>query len=305
MAESWGLRRSEVRLSGWAGVCLVLVCAAALLAAPASASPSAAPRATPERPLPLPAAFRLSATNGYVLDVIALPPRGGRSGSLLIYTNAGGRGVRYRAPATVTETSMQSDLGELGEISVTFHRTNQATSVPCGKEKIRFDSGQYEGRIVFHGEEGYTSAEVTSVPGSVDFYAAAVCGGSFLESGPTGRARGAALLVRNPGLGPELSVSKRRPGAAALISARMSEYSNGIAIQRFTTLRVPGTAFRYDRRLRTATVRPPAPFAGSARFDLGKKAGRRWSGDLTVDMPGRGGVPLTGPALRAILVPSG
>lgn len=85
----------------------------------------------------------------------------------------------------------------------------------------------------------------------------------------------------------------------------MSEYSSGISIQRFTSQWVPGVAFRYDRRLRTATVRPPAPFAGSAKFDLGKKAGQRWSGDLTVDMPGRAGVPLTGPALRATLSPSG
>lgn len=67
---------------------------------------------------------------------------------------------------------------------------------------------------------------------------------------------------------------------------------------------MPGGDFTYDRRLRTATVHPPAPFAGSARFDLGKKAGQRWGGDLTVDLPGRAGVPLTGPALRATLVPS-
>jgi hypothetical protein len=47
-----------------------------------------------------------------------------------------------------------------------------------------------------------------------------------------------------------------------------------------------------------------APFAGSARFDLEAKAGRRWSGDLTVDMPGRADVSLTGPPLRASLSPS-
>lgn len=68
---------------------------------------------------------------------------------------------------------------------------------------------------------------------------------------------------------------------------------------------VPAAAFRYERRLRTAAVGPPAPFAGSAKFDLGKKADQRWSRDLTVDMPARTGVPLTGRALRATLSPSG
>lgn len=305
MIELYELRRSGTRLLAVSGVCLALVCALALVASPSLASSSAQPRVAPERPLPIPGAFRLSASNGYTLDVIAVPPRAGRTASLLIYAYKRGRGVRYVAPATVTETSMQSDLGELGEISVSFHRSNQATSVPCGKEAIRFDSGRYEGKIDFHGEEGYTSVEATSVPGNIDYLLSGLCSEGFIEGGSDERAPGAALYIRNPGLGPELSVRKRRPGAAALITASMSEYSNGISIQRFTSQWVPGVAFRYDRRLRTATVRPPAPFAGSARFDLGKKAGQRWSGDLTIDMPGRAGVPLTGPALRATLSPSG
>jgi hypothetical protein len=276
------------------------------MSAPALAPLSAQPRVAPKA-LPVPGGFRFSASNGYTFDVVAVPPRAGRSGYLLIFVYARGKGVRYVAPATVTETSMQSDLGDLGEISVNFHRTNQATSVPCGKEKIRFDSGRYEGRISFLGEEGYTSVEATSVPGSIDYLLSGFCGEGVIESvvgGSPNRAPGAALYVRNPGLGPELSVRKRRPGAAALISASMSEYSNGISIQRYTSQWTPAAAFRYDRRLRTATLRPPAPFAGSARFDRGKKAGQRWSGDLTVDMPGRSGVPLTAPALRAALLPS-
>lgn len=101
-----------------------------------------------------------------------------------------------------------------------------------------------------------------------------------------------------------MSVSKSRPDAAARISVGVSEYNGGIAIERYTGLRMSSGCFTFDRRLRTATVRPPAPFAGVASFDRGKKAGQRWSGDLTVDMPGRANVPLTGTVLRAFLVPS-
>jgi hypothetical protein len=66
---------------------------------------------------------------------------------------------------------------------------------------------------------------------------------------------------------------------------------------------MPGRDFSYDSRLRLALVTPPGPFSGTARFDGAAKGGQRWSGDLSVDMPGRSDVPLTGPLLRASLSP--
>jgi hypothetical protein len=292
------------RLSHLAIFC-ALLCVAMLAAGPAIGSAPAQFRAAAKGPLPVPGAFRLAASNGYIFDVVGIPPRGERSGVLLINVSAKGKSVAYRAPAVVTETSIKSNLGELGEISVTFHRSNRAATVPCGERAIRFDSGNYEGTIDFHGEEGYTTVEATTVPGNIDHWIAeGLCDEGFSE-GFSGPPRGAALSVRNPALGPEMNISKREPDAAALIAAWVSEYSNGISIERFTSLWMPGVGFTYDRHLRTATVRPPAPFTGSARFDLRKKGGQRWSGDLTVDLPGRADVPLTGTSLRAALIPAG
>jgi hypothetical protein len=274
---------------------------------PATASTASQRAVVAKDQLLIPGAFRLSGSNGYTLYVIGLGSREGEAGSVLIFAFAKGKGASYRAPATVTETAIQADLGELGEISVSFHRTGLPTSVPCGKRTIRFDSGLYEGRIAFDGEEGYTSAEATSVPGNIDYFLAGceegVISETFFGGGPSRRLPGAALFVRNPGLGPELSVTKMRAGAAASVEAWTREFANGISIERYASLRVPSGAFKYDRRLRTATLRPPAPFTGSAHFDLAKKAGRRWSGSLAVDLPGRAGLPLTGPSLRATLSP--
>lgn len=284
---------------------LALSCAVALAAGSAKAAPPVKFRAPGDQPLPVPGAFRMPASNGYTLYVVAFPGRTDRSGGVMIFAYKKGNSVTYRAPATITETSIQADLKELGEISVTFRRSNRAASVPCGEEEIRFDSGKYEGTVDFHGEEGYTTVEATTVPGNVEFWLAGLCGEPFLEGSSGGRRRGAALNVRNPALGPEMSVSKRRPGAAAQIAAWVSEYKDGISIRRFTSLQMPGDGFTFDRRLRTAVVRPPAPFAGSARFDLSKKAGQRWSGDLVVDLAGRPDVPLTSPLLRASLSPAG
>ena len=282
---------------------VALLCAGALapgVAAARAASPSSPPAATS---LLVPDAFRLHATNGYTLYVVGEPSPGGGPGAVRLIVYAKGREVTYQAPATVTETSISANLGALGEISVVFQRSGQAASAPCGKRSIRFDSGSWVGTIVFHGENDYASAEAASAPGNIDWFRSVSCGLSF-SSGSSGPRKGAELFVRNPGLGPQLSVHKRRPGGAALITARLSEYSDEISIERVTSAVIPGRDFAYDRRLRTATVTPPAPFSGAARFDLGRKAGRRWSGDLTVEMPGRADVPLTGPLLRATLSPS-
>jgi len=264
---------------------------------------SGSPGSAPANRLPIPPGFRLKASNGYTLYVSALGFTR-RLETVLLTVGKKGQEASYEVPATVTETSIRADLGALGEISVEFQRSDKAAVVHCGKEPIRFDSGSWTGTIDFHGEEGFTDVEATSAPGYVEGAALGpFCGGGVV-GGSSERARGAALYVRNPGLGPQLSVYKHRPGAAALIIAYLSEWDDGIRIDRSTGEWMPGRDFAYTPDLRTATVAPPGPFSGSARFDLGEKAGRRWRGDLTVDMPGRADVPLTGPLLRAELDPS-
>jgi hypothetical protein len=273
------------------------------VSATATAAASTLPwaRASAKGELPIPGAFRLQASNGYTLTVLGLAPPGGASSRMMLIMSGTNRAVTYIAPATVTETSIEANLGALGEISVTFRRSGKPATARCGERQVSFDSGLYEGKIAFHGEEGYADAEATSVPGNLDFYLQELCG-EFV-SGGGGPRRGAQLNIRNPGLGPELFVANRKPGAA-FIEANVSEYVSGIRIDRYTRLVMPEGCFLYDNKLRTASLRPPAPFAGSARFDRGKKAAQRWSGDLTVDMPGHSGVPLTGGALRATLTPS-
>ncbi len=295
-----------VRAAGLHRLLAPIAVAMLLLCVPALAAGASALKSPPasEAPLLIPGAFRLPATNGFSLYVLAEPAWAGRSTTLLIYATAKGKGVRYSVPATVTETSMQADLGALGRISVTFHPTNQAKTVTCGKRVIPYDSGRWEGEIRFQGEEGYASVEATAVPGNLDYVRAEICE-VFWSGAGNGPRPGAELFLRNPGLGPGLAVFKRQPGAAAQMFASMREYVNGVSISRYASLRMPGKYFTYDHRLRTATVRAPAPFSGSARYDRDKKAGQRWSGDLTVDMPGRSGVALTGQTLRAYLVRAG
>jgi hypothetical protein len=234
--------------------------------------------------------------------VLGVPARKGHPAEVLIIANKKNQGVTYFAPAVVTETSIQASLGELGEVSVVFHPSGQPTRArpQCGGRSVSFDSGYYEGKIDLHGEEGYTELDATTAPGNIDFWLNVLCAGggggrgSFLP--------GAELSIRNPGLGPQLSVIKNRPSARARVEVGVSEYRSGISIERAATLRMPAGSFRYDSRLQTATLHPPAPFAGTGRFIRSRKASKRWSGDLTIDMPGRADVALTGRPLRAALV---
>src|SRR4051794_3432085 len=62
----------------------------------------------------------------------------------------------------------------------------------------------------------------------------------------------------------------------------------------FASFSIPAESFRYSPNLQTATVHPHAPFSGVAHFDRRKRANRRWSGDLTIDMPGLSNAALTG-----------
>jgi hypothetical protein len=51
----------------------------------------------------------------------------------------------------------------------------------------------------------------------------------------------------------------------------------------------------------TATVEPPAPFTGTATYEKGAGGKVVWSGDLAVELPGRGEVSLADPTFRAKL----
>ncbi|HET8955096.1 MAG TPA: hypothetical protein VFN18_05505 [Solirubrobacterales bacterium] len=279
-----------------------------MLAVASTAGASSAMRAEASDALYVPNAFRLEGTNGFTLDVIGTRPFHGHPASLTIYASRGGSGVRYIAPATVTETVMQADLGDLGQIALSFTPTNLATKVPCGKRTIAFDSGLFEGTFRFHGEEGFTSADVSTVPGNLDFELAPYCSRVTSDEAiqpvaTSGAQPGAELNVHGPGLGADLTVRKKRRGAAAEVDVWFSEYVDGIRIDRYAYRRVPSAAFTYDRRVRKASLHPRAPFSGSARFDLTKKAGQRWSGDLTMDLPGKRSAPLVAPTLRATLRP--
>jgi len=206
----------------------------------------------------------------------------------------------------VTEGAIQAPLGALGEIAVTFHPSGKAQKErpECGGKPYSVDSGYYEGTIDFHGEEDFTQFEATRVPGDLGFLANFSCPG-VVSGGTSGPLEpGAKLDVNAHGskLGPHLTVIKNGPKARAHYELEVAEERNGVSIARFANLIAPASTFNYDSKVRTATIKPPAPFSGSAKFRRGAEPTNRWTGNLTVDLPGRAGVTLTGSGLRSKLV---
>jgi len=120
-----------------------------------------------------PIGFRLHATNGYELVALAYAPQEGTEGEIALFLVRGRhRGLSYEVaictvPATVTDKTVDADLGRLGRISVTRVRTGRMKTVPWGckrRRTKRIEAERYEGAIEFHGEEGFTDVSATGAP---------------------------------------------------------------------------------------------------------------------------------------------
>jgi hypothetical protein len=263
-------------------------------------------------------AFRLQASNGYELDAMAFgPPEGDEEsekedkGTILLVL-FGGRHfiVSYAAPATVTETTIDADLGKLGKISVTRVPTGRTRTVrlgckPGSTKQVEVEIERYEGTIEFHGEEGFTEVSATSAP--LDYPTSIICsagdagGGSDQDLHELPGARLHAEKYFHYQYRLEFDAVQNRPGSRVSVNAEVEEHRGEMEIHRATWLQARAGVLRYDRRLRSATVKPPAPFAGHATFHDAARRRNRWTGNLTVDFPGNADVPVTGPGFGALL----
>ncbi|MGC1164535.1 MAG: hypothetical protein WA862_00360 [Solirubrobacterales bacterium] len=255
-------------------------------------------------------AFKVDASNGYSILAYAGNERADGRGEIVLFVGGKSAGVTYQAPALLTATSVEADLGSLGEVSLDVIPSGKKKRLrsSCGgePETATYEPQRYRGTFEFHGEEKYTEA-VTSAPREYTrFFFRLLCGGviSGETGGPDSPGARLRLHSRTGPIGLDLQANKNRPGARTRFEVDLHEKRDGIAISRHALLRAGADAFDYDPLLRSATLTPPAPFAGRASFRRAAAVANRWTGNLTVDLPGRSDVPLTGAAVGATLVPS-
>jgi hypothetical protein len=206
-------------------------------------------------------------------------------------------------------------LGEIGSIAVRFRPSGRVRVSDlgrvCGRHlRIVRRLGTFTGTISFRGEGGYTSVAATSARGSVGTPMPAACKRGEAPGSPSRplfrRGRGASpapsgtalLTAFDPGSGSGFRAATG-PGGVRFRARVEERTAGGVTVVRRAYAGAPADAFAFNSALTRAVVRPPAPFAGDARFET-KSAGVVWRGSLRVTFPGLS-VAMAGPGFRPSL----
>jgi hypothetical protein len=284
-------------------VVAMLASASALLAAA-----PVAPAATAEEELKSNGygAFILKGTNGYRVAVLAIfQPGYGKSSSVYVVAARKGRRATYLAPGVVTDTKIEADLGSLGEIDVTFRPSGKkgVAHPECApKRRAIYKKGTYVGTIEFRGEEGYTRVSANRAR---FFHAFASLGCPYTTTGELfgPHLPGARLRARTK-LGSTrvaLQANQNLRGGRVRVEAGLGEKRGEISIGREIDFICSANCFHFAPDLRKAVLNPPAPFFGTGFFRRDADQASRWTGNLSVDFPGRSNVSLTGSRFRTSL----
>lgn len=260
--------------------------------APAIAADAEPPALAP------PPGFALQGSDGYSVEVSGVASQDDSPAQVIVRVAKRRGSVTYRFPGIVAAGSIEADLGSYGLLSVVFHPLSGGmggSEFGCS-HGLSSAAGYYEGTISFHAS-GLTEVEASSAKGSIGLGVDLLCAAELEKEEP--RLPGVHLEVSGGRAAPTLTVLQRRRGDPAEVIAGISERRGGVAVERSINLEASASSFGHQG-LRSATLRLPAPFSGSAAFG---RVGPRgdWRGNLRVDFPGRAGVALTGEGLRASL----
>lgn len=220
----------------------------------------------------------------------------------------------YFGRGEVSPERIDVEFGRLGEFVADYKpfRTlkERGPNRHCVGEPRTTTEGFLRGTLRFRGERGYVLVDATRAKVTLEHHPGWSCDYRN-RSAAASRARSASekadvasLAVRSRDRSVELVVfgGQAEDGRnRAYFWATSQEVREGIGIVRFTTPGAPAAGFEFDHQRGTASIDPPAPFGGSARY-LRRPGADRWTGSLTVPLLGLGRVPLTGPGFSAVLM---
>lgn len=289
-----------------------IACAALITLALAPASDADAPGSI--------VAFRTKASNGYSIFGLAFSRRADGRGNVTLFVGKKGATAIYFAPASVTASgdptpnvfhppsAIHADLGGLGRIDLEFTPSGavkRERSV-CETDTVGVEAGTYRGAFEFQGEEGYAEANANSVSASIGPLLSFICPGKGVSETSGAGLRGARLRISGHWGDRRLSAqfNQNRPGARMPFEATLRERVRAIRIQRSIEGIASPASLTLGTDLRSALLKPSTPFEGSASFHRSASAAGRWTGNLTVDFPGRSDVHLTGAGIESTLTPA-
>ena len=183
--------------------------------------------------------------------------------------------AEYGAPAQISESTVKAKFGNLGELDYSFAPEGQKSAKCFGGAGSK---ASFTGTFTFTGENGFIHIDADHASG---FYE--------VEPEPSGcparrcrptrppHPRGPPATARR--CSPEPSGRGRTGSAAcgrwpwsgatgkqATVTAAFVEVHRGLSIVRGAEVNAPAHAFEWDFGTGTATLAPPAPFAGAATF---------------------------------------
>jgi len=261
--------------------------------------------------------FQLPASNGYTLQVRTE----GSSTAISLWRKDRNLQTTYYVGDSVDDSRIDANLGDQGRVDVQFQPSGEDEIFPVGYRssrtgrcrrtgRVERELGTFVGTIEFAGEEGYATLSASQAPGSIGPAARPRCGAwATISSAPQpdlGR------IVERVWIVPNVALMSRASSSSAIVDSTLllastegdvahidayqtEERSPDLYISRSAGATGPSSTFAVSRKLDRATIRPPAPFNGEARY-LASRG--RLVGDLTVDFPGLPGQPLAGPGFE-------
>ncbi|HXF30021.1 MAG TPA: hypothetical protein VN522_00775 [Solirubrobacterales bacterium] len=248
---------------------------------------------------------------GFDVDVFVTNNDGDVSAMLILVK--GPQVAYYQVPAKVTAERVTARFGAFGELDYTF-RPKGKGSLECLGASNTENEAVLEGTFTFTGEEEYVHIDARRAEGAVHLYpvpkqcAQTRRGRRVVPYHPTYSDKGATLQAKtgllDDGTAYEVSVydggDPRRHQIG--IFAYFAERQEGVEIARGVQMSAPSSAFHWNLAAGTASLHPPAPFTGSAKFTRrGHDGHGTWTGSLAMPILGGEPVKVAGSAFSAFM----
>jgi hypothetical protein len=273
---------------------LVLVLAATTLGTGLTAA--AATTAGPTQPeIEREVAFELHA-EGFKLNVYVTNNDGDVTAMLIVAK--GPQVAYYSVPAKVTAERVIAKFGAFGELDYAFRPKGQGSLECLGASDLE-NEAELEGIFTFTGQNEYVHLEAPRAEGVMHLYPVPKqCSQTrrarrVVRYHPSYSSEGATLQAQARSLGEgkagEVSIydGGGRGPHRIVIFGYLGERQEGVNIARGVQLAAPSSAFHWNLAAGTASLRPPAPFSGSAKFTRhGDNGHGTWTGSLTIPILG-------------------
>ena len=229
--------------------------------------------------------------------------------------------IEYFTRGRVSSQRIEADFGALGQVDVRLDlarfESDPSRQGRCKGRGPLYRVGTYRGRIEFSDEGGVPDISIKR--GRVLFKRSfrQVCRRRSPRSKPghspklKRKIEEGVLTVRGKGEGRTVRLEatifalRRNPAqSGGTRNATVYERHEGVRIIRRTGDFSDHDSFIMSRRgekPETVEVELPEPFAGHALDSRSPGSAPSWTGDLTIDLPGAAGIPLTGPGFSAVL----